>query len=300
MYRPRSSTLFSFALLVGLFAALPSFAGFDPRVGGPKPGESIGQLPPGQLPLALENVGVDEKLGALVNLDLEFVGEDGYPVPLKSFFHKGRPVLLDLVYYNCPMLCNLILNGQVKTMREISWTPGDEYEIVTISINPQEAFNLAREKKAMYLSSYDRPAPGWHFLTDKNDNAKKLAEQVGFHYRYDAKQDQYAHAAAIMILTPEGRVSRYLYGVNFRSKDLKFALAEASEGRMTMTIQKILLYCYHYDPNANAYVLFAMNVMRGGGILTVLLLGGFLWRMHRAEVRKVVVGVPEVPREGLA
>src|SRR5579862_7855040 len=262
--------------------ALPAGAQLRSSPGGaPTPGPGV--LPNGQVPPQLEGVGVDEHLGRTVDLNLTFIAENGYPVALKDLFHHGRPVILNLIYYSCPMLCNLILNGQTAAMREIKWTPGEEYEVVTISIDPQESFDLARKKKAVYLGSFDRPAPGWHFLCDNDGNAKKLAEQLGFHYRYDARQQQFAHTATIFILSPEGKISRYLYGVRFRATDVKFALAEASENRITMTVEKLLLFCYHYDPQANAYVLFATNFMRVGGVLTVLMIGLFLWRMFRAE-----------------
>jgi protein SCO1/2 len=246
-------------------------------------------LPANVLPNQLKGVGVDEKLGAQIDLDLTFIAENGYPVTLREFFNKGRPVLLNLVYYNCPMLCTLILNGQVEAMREMPWTPGKEYEIVTISIDPREAFNAARDKKLVYLGSYDRPAPGWHFLTDHKGNAQRLADQIGFRYRYDQRIEQYAHAAAIMILTPAGKMARYLYGVRFKSRDLRFALAEASEGRFTLTVEKLLLFCYQYDPHANSYVLFATNFMRAGGILTVLLLGTFIYGMFRKERKAAAI-----------
>ncbi len=240
-------------------------------------------LPAGVMPLQLEGVGIEEHLGREIDLNLTFIAENGYPVALRDYFHKGRPVVLNLIYYSCPMLCNLILNGQTATLREIPWTPGNEFEIVTISIDPSESFDLARKKKAVYMASYERPAPGWHFLTDHQGNAKRLSELVGFKYRYDEATGQFAHAAAIFVLTPEGKVSRYLYGARYRARDLRFALAEASENRITMTVEKILLFCYHYDPKAGAYVLFATNVMRAGGILTVLTIIFFLRRMIRAE-----------------
>jgi len=241
---------------------------------------------------------VVEKLGTQIDLNLQFTGEDGNPVALKDYFKKGKPVLLDLVYYTCPMLCSLILNGQTQTMREIPWTPGNEFEVVTISIDPRETTKIAQEKKATYLNVYGRPASGWHFLTDaqgadKQSNAKKLAEQLGFHYNYDERQGQYAHAAAIMILTPEGKMARYLYGVNFKPRDVRFALTEASEGRSTATIDKLLLWCYHFDPSSNSYVLFAENVMRLGGGLTILIIGFTLWRLFRGEKVRTA-------REGLA
>jgi len=250
------------------------------------PSGQPGALPPGERPPILETVGVDEHLGRNIDLNLTFIDENGQSVALKDFFHKGRPVILDLVYYACPQLCNLILNGQTAAMKEIPWTPGDQYEVVTITIDPKETIDLAQKKKAVQLGSFAKPAPGWHFLCDKDGNAKKLAEQIGFHYRYDSKQAQFAHAAAIFILTPEGRIARYLYGVRFRTMDMRFALAEASENRTTMTVEKILLFCYQYDPGKHAYVLFATNFMRAGGALTVLLVAFFLYRMLRMEKRR--------------
>jgi protein SCO1/2 len=250
------------------------------------PSGQPGALPPGERPPILETVGIDEHLGRNVDLSLTFIDENGATVALKDFFHKSRPVILDLVYYSCPQLCNLILNGQTATMKELPWTPGDQYEVVTITIDPKETVDLAQKKKAVQLGSFGKPAPGWHFLCDKDGNAKKLAEQIGFHYRYDSKQGQFAHAASIFILTPEGRIARYLYGVRFRPMDMRFALAEASENRTTMTVEKILLFCYQYDPAKHAYVLFAANFMRAGGALTVLIVAFFLYRMFRMEKRR--------------
>ncbi len=246
------------------------------------------------LPPQLEKVGVEEHAGQAVDLNLEFTAENGYPVQLGSFFRQGRPVILDLVYYSCPMLCNLVLNSQTSAMRELPWTAGKEYEVVTISIDPSETFELARQKKATYLASYDRPATGWHFLTDLDGNAKRLADQVGFHYTYDPSTRQFAHQAAIMILTPDGRVSRYLYGIDFHPFDLRLALTEASQGKFSLSVDRLLLFCYHYDPQARGYVLYATELMRAGGVLVMVGLGLFLWRMWR---RERVAGVrPEAAR----
>jgi protein SCO1 len=238
------------------------------------------------LPPMLEGVGVDEKVGRSVDLDLTFTAENGYPVVLKKFFNQGKPVILNLVYYKCPMLCNMVLNAQTQVLREIPWTAGNEFEVVTISIDPQEGFDLAQQKRKLYLGQYDRPQAGWHFLTDRDGHAKQLAEAIGFHYRYDDRIEQYAHAAAIMVLTPEGKMSRYLYGVKFKARDLRLALTEAAEGKGKFTIEKLLLFCYHYDPQARSYTLFATNVMRGGGLLSVLILGTVLFRLFRSERRK--------------
>lgn len=284
--------------MLAALAATVFAGGYDSQVGGPKIGDAT-TLPPGFVPREAEGVGVDEHLSRNVDLSLTFTNEDGAPVPLSGFFHQGRPVILDLVYYQCPMLCNLLLNGQTETMKQIPWTPGKEYEVVTISINPKETPEMARQKKATYINDLGKPAAGWHFLTDYNGHAKTLAEEIGYHYRYDRRQDQYAHPAAVMVLTPDGKIARYLYGIRFRALDLRFALAEASEGRITLTVEKILLLCYHYDPQANRYVLFASNFMKAGGALTVCILAFFIWRMFKAEkLRAAHAGVHGVHREG--
>ncbi len=245
------------------------------------PGYTPSVLPPGQTPTQLEGVGITEKLDQQIDLDLTFIAEDGYPHKLREYFYKDRPVLLNLVYYDCPQLCTLILNAQVQVMRDIDWTPGNQYEIVTISIDPRESFDKARKKKAMYLSTYERPAPGWHFLSDTQGNVARLAKQVGFNYRYDGRLEQYAHPAAIMVLTPQGKMARYLYGILYKAKDLRFALAEASENRSSMTVEKVLLLCYMYDPKAGRYVLFASNFMMAGGVATMLAMVWFWWRLVR-------------------
>lgn len=272
------------ALLVLALASLPfcvQAQKFDPL-------QKPGTLPAGVRPRQLEGVGIVEKLGNPVDLSLQFIGENGYPVALSEFFHHGRPVILNLVYYTCPMLCTLVLNGQTEALRAIPWTPGKEYEVVTISIDPSDNFDTARKKKALYLASYDHPADGWHFLVDKDGNAKKLAEMVGFRYRYDDRINQFAHPAAIMILTPEGKMARYLYGVRYSPRDIRFGLAEASEGRTTMALEKILLFCYHYDPAVGSYTVFAMNLMRGGGVVTVALLTWYILWLLRTEKKRTV------------
>jgi len=182
------------------------------------------------------------------------------------------------------MLCNLVLNGQVAALRDLAWTPGKEFEIVTVSIDPTEHYGVARTKKAAYLESYEREAPGWHFLTDYQGNVQKLAGAVGFGYRLDEKTGQYAHAAAILVLTPQGKVSRYLYGIHFRAFDLRLALTEAAEEKFGVT-DRVLLYCFHYDPASRGYVPFAMNLMRFGGALTLGILGMIMIRLWLRERR---------------
>jgi protein SCO1/2 len=247
------------------------------------------------LPAGLQGVSIDEKLGQTVDLDLQFTGEKGYQAPLRSFFHKDKPVILNLVYYTCPMLCNLVLNGQTAVLRDIPWTPGNEFEIVTISIDPTDNFDIARRKKALYLESYGKPATGWHFLTDYKGNVKKLAAQVGFNYRFDERQQQFAHAAAIMFLTPEGKVSRYLYGIKFRPRDVRLALTEASESKLGVSVDKLLLFCFHYDSTARSYVPFARNIMRLGGVLTIIIFGAILLRLWRRGGGNMLLPVTNDP-----
>jgi protein SCO1 len=245
-------------------------------------------------PAPLQGVGIDEKVGHRVDLSLEFTNEKGYQQPLKDFFKPGRPVLLNLVYYSCPMLCNLLLNGQVEVLRQIPWTPGDQYEIVTVTINPSETFDLAAKKKQAYLAGLEKAgtADHWHFLTDYADNAKKLADQLGFHYKWDPRQQNYAHAAALMFLSPTGKVSRYLYGIKFKPLDVRLALTEASEEKYKFSIERVLLLCYHYDPKAGSYAAFASGLMTTGGALAVLLLVLALAMLFRAEKRKRLASEP--------
>jgi len=246
---------------------------------------ALSQQPSNVLPPEMEGVGITENIGRRVDLGLTFIAENGYPVSLGQLIRGERPVILNLVYYNCPMLCNLVLNGQIKALREIPWTPGREFDIITISINPNETFALAAAKKQAYLAAYDKPAPGWRFLADHEGNVKKLADQVGFHYRYDPLQDQFIHNAAIMILTPDGRVARYLYGIQFKVRDLRLALVEASQGKLRASMDQLLLFCFHYDPAARSYVPFAIRFMQMGGILAVLGLSVALIRLWRRERR---------------
>ena len=241
-----------------------------------------------QVPEVLEEVGVTEHLDAKLPLDLEFRNEDGDWVELGSFFDGERPVILTLNYYKCPMLCGLMLNGVVDGLEAMDWTPGEEFQMVTVSINPLETPELARAKKQNYLKRLDRPAAagGWHFMTGRELEINRLAETVGFSYTYDPVSKEYAHAAAIMICTPDGRVARYLYGIEYPAKRLKFGLLEAAEGSIGTTLDQLILYCYHYDPTNRRYTPVAMNIMRVGGGATALILGIALGGMWFREWRR--------------
>jgi protein SCO1/2 len=241
------------------------------------------------VPPQLARVGVEEKLDAPLPLQLLFKDDAGRDVTLGSYFRPGHPVVLTLNYYRCPMLCTLELNGLVEGMKGLAWTAGDEFNVVTVSIDPREMPPLARAKKVSYVEQLGRPsaAAGWHFLTGSPASIEALTKAVGFSYEYDKETDQYGHAAVVMLTTPEGRVARYLYGVAFEPDTLKLGLLEASKGKIGSTWERFILYCYHYDANRGRYAPAAMSIMRVGGALTVLVLGivigGFWLRERRAS-----------------
>ena len=239
---------------------------------------------------ALAEVGVEEHVDARLPLDVEFLDEDGLTVRLSDYFDGVRPVILTLNYYRCPMLCGLQLNGVVTGLEQLDWTPGIEFEMVTVSIDPLETPELAKAKKDNYLRRYQRPAAarGWHFLTGRQDNIERLAETVGFGYTYDVESGQYAHAAAIFVITPDGRVARYLYGIEYPPKSLKLALMEASKGEIGSPLDQLIMYCYHYDPSSRRYAPVAMNIMRVGGGATALVLGVTLgtWWLRESRRRR--------------
>lgn len=231
-----------------------------------------------QLPAELEGVGIDPKLDGQLPLDLEFKNEDGRTVRLGDYFTGDLPVILTLVYYGCPKLCGVVLNAQMEAMRDIDWTPGREYRAVTVSFDPTETPTLAKLKKQNYIQQWGKgeAAAGWHFLTGEQDGITKLTQAAGFNYRWNEAQQQFAHAAAIIICTPNGRISRYLYGVLYQPKTLRLSLVEASEGKIGTTMDAVLLYCFHYDPTRGGYAIAAQNVMSLGGAVTVLILAAWL------------------------
>ena len=240
------------------------------------------------VPAPLARVGIEEKLDAALPLALVFTDDAGRDVTLGSYFRPGHPVLLTLNYYRCPMLCTVELNGLVDGMKGLAFTPGDEFTVVTVSFDPTETAALARAKKQSYLEDLGRPSAeaGWHFLTGSKDSIDALTKAVGFSFEYDKASDQYAHAAAIMIATPEGRVARYLYGVTFEPETLKLALLEASKGTIGSTWERVILYCYHYDANQGRYSLAALSIMRIGSALTALALGGAILAFWLRERRQ--------------
>lgn len=232
-------------------------------------------------PEALQDVGIEEHLGEKVPLDLKFADSNGDSVTLGSLMQGDKPVLLNPVYYECPMLCSMVMDAVFSGVKDLKWTPGNEYKIITFSIDPEEDSKLAATTKDSLMMKFGRKnaAAGWHFLSGKEDAVKKLTEAIGFKYT-KVENGQFAHNAAIMFLSPEGKLTRYLYGIKFEEFNLRNALYEAADGNVGSTVDRVILSCYQYDPDSDSYVPVAWKVMRLGGFATVLILGiflGLLW-----------------------
>jgi protein SCO1/2 len=240
------------------------------------------------IPPALEGVGIDQRLSQSVPLDLAFREEHGRSITLRELM-QHRPVVLALVYYECPMLCTLVLNGLVRGMRGMSLELGGDYDVITVSINPHDTPSLAAAKRKAYLDRYAKKASAdsWRFLTGDEAAIRSLADSVGFRYTYDPQTKQYAHAAGIIVLTPEGKISRYFYGIEYSPRDLRLGLVEASGGKVGSPVDQLLLFCYHYDPKTGRYGAAVMNSLRIGGAATLLLLSAFVIMSLRRERKGV-------------
>ena len=238
------------------------------------------------LPGPLADVGFDQRLGEQVPMDLEFLDETGRPVLLEQYFGE-RPVILALVYYDCPMLCSMVLNGMVSSLRALEFEPGREFEVLVVSFDPVETPELARTAKQTYIERYERPGTedGWHFLTGNQEAIENLTRSVGFRYVYLPEEDQFAHAAGILALTPEGRVARYFYGVEYAPRDVRLGLVEAADSKIGSMVDQVLLYCFHYDPTTGKYSAVAMNILRLAAGVTIVFLGLFLVRQWLRERR---------------
>ncbi len=240
-------------------------------------------------PPELKDIGIDQRLNQPVPLDLQFKDESGNTVKLGDYFHDGRPVILNLVYYTCPMLCGEELVGEASALSMLKFTPGNEYEIVSVSFNPDETPQDASAAKKTYIArinehlDHKTDGSGWHFLTGQQSQIKQLADAVGFHYRFDPVSKQYIHATGIMIVTPAGKIAQYYYGVEFSPKDIRLGLIEASRGNIGNVVDQVLLYCYHYDPKSGKYGAVISNIMRLAGAATMLILGGFVIVMLRRD-----------------
>jgi protein SCO1/2 len=278
MKRLCATLVLALTVAAGAFAQPPRFTGSEPSR---SPGTSSELVPD-----ILEKVGIDQKLNAQIPLDATFRDEAGKTVTLADYFGE-RPVILTLVYYECPMLCTQVLNGTVASLKVMNFTAGEEFEVVTVSFNPKETPAMAAAKKETYLAKYGRPqaAKGWHFLTGGQPAIDALTSAVGFRYTVDQATGQYVHASAIMLLTPQGRVSKYFYGIEYPPKDIRLGLIEASGGKIGTPVDQVLLYCYHYDPHSGKYSMIVMNVLRLAGAATVLLIVGFIGLMWLRDRR---------------
>ena len=245
----------------------------------------------------VEKIGVDQKLGAPIPLDLEFRDEGGSTVRLGQYFTTGKPVVLSLVYYRCPGLCTMTLNSMSAAFKPLTLSVGKDFEVVTVSIDPKETPKLAAAKKAEYLKRYGRPGAeaGWHFLTGDEASIQALASAVGFRYVYQPEIDQYAHAAAIMVATPQGKLARYFYGIEYSARDLRLGLVEASGNKIGTLADVMTLLCYQYDPKSGKYGAAVMRIVRAGGVATVLGLGAFIVAALRRDRRAVAAPVPARP-----
>ena len=254
-------------------------AGIPPAVDAqsPLPQERPGE-PTAAKPGLLSKIGIDQRLNNQVPLDLPFVDETGKAVKLGDYFGK-RPVLLALVYYECPMLCTQVLNGVTGALKVLNFDVGREFDVIAVSINPKEGPGLASQKKQAYIERYGRPqtAAGWHFLTGEEENIQKLAAAVGFRYAYDEEIKQYAHGAGVELLTPKGVIARYFYGIEFAPRDIRLGIVEASEERIGSVIDAALLLCYHYDPSTGKYGAAALRMVRVGALATIAAFGMFLF-----------------------
>ncbi len=271
---PRCLPVFAVALAIPL--VLPCLAA----------AHGTAKEPYGKEEAFLKDIGFDQKLGAEVPLDLAFHDETGEAVTLGSYFGT-KPVILLLTYYNCTMLCPVLMDGLIRALRPVSLDMGKQYAMLAVSIDPRESPSIAAKRKELYIQRYDRKgaAEGWHFLTGKAEAIRQLTRAVGFRYVYDATRDEFAHAAGIVILTPHGKVSRYFYGMEFVPRDLRLGLVEAAGNTIGTPVDQVLLYCYHYDPLTGTYGIVIMNVLRLAGSATVLALAGFLLVMIRRERR---------------
>jgi protein SCO1 len=291
-------------MLAAIFAALALVAGANaqnpqsfqkenfedgPRLEGPHdtPTPDLLNVKGVDRPTPLKDVTIEQRLNTQLPLDATFRDEDGQTVPLGKYFGK-RPVVLALVYYECPMLCTQILNGMVRAAKVMSFVPGKDYDVMAISFDARETPKQATLKKKIYMKDFGHPetAGGWHFLTGDLASIKRVTDAVGFRYKWDVYTATFAHASAIYVLTPEGKLSKYFYGIEYSPKDMRLGLVEASANKIGSAVDQILLFCYHFDPTTAKYTVVAIDLLRAAGAVTVLALGGFVFIMLRKDSRQ--------------
>lgn len=242
-------------------------------------------VPSSEMPGVLKSVGYDQRIGEKVPLDVPWRDEHGRAVTLGDYLNGKKPAVLVMAYYHCPMLCDLVLQGVETGLKPLSLDPGREFDVIVAGIDPQETPALAAAKKKEILARYARPGTenGWHFLTGPRDSIARLTQSVGFRYVYDPQRNQFAHAAGMVILTSEGRVSRYLLGVEFPARDIRLGLVESGHGKLGTVVDQVLLYCFHYDPLVGRYSAVTLNIMRLSAVVTVVALALFVVFLRRRE-----------------
>lgn len=276
----------SFALTAALALAVPGAASAQQFQVAELPMPVPGQPSASQKAGLLKKVGIDQRIGQQLPLNTTFTDENGQTVRLADYFGK-RPVVMALVYYDCPMLCTYVLNGLTAALKGLSFTPGQDFDVVAISIDPKETYRIAQAKKDVYVHNYGRPetASGWHFLTGNDASIHAVADAIGFHYAYDPNLQQYAHGAAIYVATPSGEIARYFLGLDYAPRDLRLSLVEASHNRLGTVVDQALLLCYHYDPTIGKYGAATLLAVRIGFIATVVGLLSFIFVSLRRERR---------------
>lgn len=277
------TTSLLFLVLLIFLVLCPASTAFAQAV----PKGDLGQAPANQKPAILDHVGIDQHLNQQIPLDLNFVDENGQPVQLRQYFGQ-KPVILTMVYFQCPMLCSQVLSGLTFTLNGMSnFNVGREFNVLTVSFDPRDTPQAARENKERYLKRYRRSGSdqGWHFLTGTKDQIDGLAQALGFRYVWDEENQQFAHGSAIMLLTPDGHIAQYYYGIEYDPRNVRLGLVEASKGKIGTIVDQLLLYCYHYDPRQGRYGAAIFNILRASALATVLILGGFMLLMLRRERR---------------
>jgi protein SCO1 len=282
-----SSLCLLFILCVVAFAQMGMPRGSSPLYSS-KPYEPSA---PTGLPAALKEVGIDQKLNQQLPVDAVFKDENGAEVKLGNYFGK-RPIVLSLVYFDCPMLCTQVLNGMVSSFKTLSLKPGEDFDIVSISFDPRETPTLAAAKKKVYVDYLPESKRagfrnGWHFLTGNEENIHRITEAVGFRYHFDTSTNQFAHASAIYVATPEGKLSHYFYGIEYAPRDVRLGLVEASQNKIGSAVDQLMLYCYHYDPATGKYGAVVMNMIRLGGVLTLIALGLMMLVMRKRNAMRI-------------
>lgn len=239
------------------------------------------------IPLPLREVGIEERPGSELPLDARFRNQDGREVTLRDYLQDGKPLVIVPAYYQCPMLCSLVLNGLQKGLNVLAWTAGKEFHVVTLSFDPRDTPEIAKQKRASYLEAYGRDVgdKGWDFLVGEESEIRRVTDAIGFTYRWDDKQQEYAHASGAFVVTPDGRLSRTLYGITFPQRDLRLSLSEASAGKLGSSFERAILFCFQYDPHSQGYVLATQRLMKAAGGVTLILLGLFVFRHWRSERR---------------